>query len=192
MYQEENYNTKIKTASYIVILMSILFLILFFVCVTPVDAAQTLNSSVNLTQITKNSLTFQVVYKNSVRATGATFDGVEIAGFDLLHSLNYTVSELEPNTTHEFCIYKDLYNCEKGTTQKDDLNINLNFYIALLIGIICVICATLINRMIGFIGFMMGAYLTMVSFDTMDGFALVAGNLIAIASIMAVFWGKGD
>lgn len=92
--------------------------ILFFIAslISPVSAAQTMNSSVSLGNITDSSISFIVSYKNTVRATGATFDGLQIETFDTQHNLTYVASELEPNSTHTFCIYKDLINCETGST----------------------------------------------------------------------------
>jgi hypothetical protein len=154
--------------------------------------AQTMNSSVNVTQITKNSLTFSVEYKGDIRATGATFDGVEIEGFDLLHNLNYTVSNLEPNTTHQFCIYKDLYNCEIATTSSDNIVYNLEYYIVLLIALIAIFIGVKASRFIGFISLICGAYLTMLSFSDMSGITLLSGIVIALASVFVIFSGKGD
>jgi small-conductance mechanosensitive channel len=81
-----------------------------------VNAAQTLNSSVNLTSVTDTTITWDIYYKTDIRATGATLDGVEITGFNVKYNTTYTAKELEPNTSHVFCIWKDLINCESGTT----------------------------------------------------------------------------
>ena len=93
-------------------------LILFVISslIPSVNAAQTLNSSVTVNGTTDTTITFKVYYKTDVRAIGATFDGVSIEGFDLLHNTTYVAKELEPNSTHTFCIYKDLINCETATT----------------------------------------------------------------------------
>ena len=126
--------------------LEVLLLLIFclsFLAVYPAHAAQTANSSVVLTGASSNSLTFEVIYKNTVRPTGATFDGVEIEGFDLQHNLNYTASNLEANTSHYFCIYKDLYNCEKGTTLPSNDQKVYDFFWQYFFFIIAIICITI-------------------------------------------------
>jgi hypothetical protein len=189
MYEQNRYSRIYRNIIGIILLITLLSFCLF---VSVAYGAQTMNSSVNVTQITKNSLTFSVEYKGDIRATGATFDGVEIEGFDLLHNLNYTVSNLEPNTTHQFCIYKDLYNCEIATTSSDNIVYNLEYYIVLLIALIAIFIGVKASRFIGFISLICGAYLTMLSFSDMSGITLLSGIVIALASVFVIFSGKGD
>lgn len=188
---EQNHYSRIYRRNIIGIIL-LITLLSFCLFVSIAYGAQTLNSSVNVTQITKNSLTFSVEYKTGVRAAGATFDGVEIEGFDLLHNLNYTVSDLEPNTTHQFCIYKDLYNCEIATTSPDNIVYNLEYYIVLLIALISIFIGVNASRFVGFISLICGAYLTMLSFSDMSGITLLSGIVIVLASVFVIFSGKGD
>lgn len=192
----ENYQSRFRKGIALVILIAIFFLIVMFAVVVPVEAAQTYNSSVNLTGATHTTLTFSVIYKGVVRATAATFDGVIIEGFDVLHDTNYTASNLEPNTTHQFCIYKDLYNCAIGTTIPEhtegaDFFNNINFYAILILCILCIIAAAVFSRIIGFVALIFALIITMLSFQY-EGFTLLIGVFLSIASITAIFWGKGD
>lgn len=93
-----------------------LILLCISLIVVPVSAGQTLNSSLLVGNITDTTIEFNVFYKTDVRATGATFDGIEIIGFDTQHNITYVAKELQPDSTHEFCIYKDLINCEIAKT----------------------------------------------------------------------------
>jgi hypothetical protein len=189
MYEQNRYSRIYRNIIGIILLITLLSFCLF---VSVAYGAQTMNSSVNVTQITKNSLTFSVEYKGDIRATGATFDGVEIEGFDLLHTLNYTVSGLEPNTTHQFCIYKDLYNCEIATTSPDNVEYNLEYYITLIIALIAIFIGVKASRFVGFISLICGAYLTMLSFSNLSGVTLLTGIVISLASVFVIFAGRGD
>lgn len=118
--------------------------------------------------------------------TKLAIDGYTINDADL-SSNTFTLSGLESGTNHTIKIYNGSESGVNRTTTTD----NFNFYVALVLGILCVITSYLYSRFIGFIGLMFGALLTMMSFS-MDSFALLAGTVIAIASITAVFWGRGS
>ena len=105
-----------------------------------VSAGQTPNSTINWTDSTKTTITWSVFYSGVIRPSGATLDGVEIEGFDLQHATNYTATNLEPDSTHEFCIYKDLVNCAIGKTEKDLVDYSLQYIAGYLLFIIAIIC----------------------------------------------------
>ena len=123
--------------NYIIIFSLLLFCISFL---SIVDAAQTSNSSVNWSDSSKTTITWTVKYYTTIRPAGATLDGIAITNFDLNHGVNYTAYDLEPDTQHEFCIYKDLINCEKGRTNKDLVDYSLQYIAGYLLFIIAVIC----------------------------------------------------
>jgi len=98
-------------------LLTILSIIFIFSMVSNVSAAQTINSSINITEITDNSITWNVKYLSANRPIGATIDGVEIEGFNTLYNINYTGKNFEKNTSHTFCVYGSAtINCETGKT----------------------------------------------------------------------------
>jgi hypothetical protein len=139
-------NNRLQIIFLLFLCLSILFL------VNPVKGAQTLNSSVVFTSATEHSITWNITYKTDVRTTGATFDGVEIEGYDLNHNIFYTAKELEANTTHTFCIYKDLINCDTAKTLplKEEWFVNIIYTYGLFI-LGCVI--VLVGTQIPFVSF---------------------------------------
>lgn len=161
------------------------------------SAAQTLNSSVNVTDITDTSITFEVKYKTTVRASGATFDGVEIVGFDLLHNVNYTAKDLQPDTQHTFCIYKDLINCETATTTstKESIDYIYDFiweFIFIIVIIICLFVAVH-HPIVGFAAFVFSCLGLMqklndyILIDKLEFSTFIMGTVYFIFAIASLF-----
>lgn len=129
-------------------------LLLLSIFIHPVSAGATSNSTVYVNNITSTSISWDIGYLGSVRATGAMLDGVEIEGINLQYNITYLASGLEPNSTHEFCIYKDLINCdtEKTLPAPLDLYSFIFAYIWWIIAVILLVFAVQTkSSMLGFI-----------------------------------------
>jgi uncharacterized membrane protein len=93
----------------------IILIVAFTIC--PVIAKETANSTLYVSDLTQNSISWHYTYLTDARPLGATFDGVIIEGWKTDYIYNYTAADLSPNTTHEFCIFGDATsNCESATT----------------------------------------------------------------------------
>ena len=184
---------------YSVIILSIYLVLSVFI--SPVSAGQTMNSSLLVGNITDTSISFDVFYKTNVRATGATFDGVEIIGYDTQHNSSYIAKELEPNTTHTFCIYKDLINCETATTTNEGNSVSwitefIWKFILMIMAIICLICAVKFASVIAFISFIF-SYIgiiqtlnTVVKVHNIEFSTFIIGTIyviLMVASILVTF-----
>ena len=125
----------IKKIIFLVLIICLLF--------SPVMAKQTINSSLNITDVKSNSITWSYVYLTDNRPIGATLDGINIEGFKTDLVYNYTANNLQPNTFHEFCLYGEVTsNCEGIYTLEDTDEIYL-FIVTWLFLIIAVICIAL-------------------------------------------------
>lgn len=140
-----------------------LMIISIMILSSPCLAKVTLNSTLNVTAITDNSITWSYTYLTDVRPIGATLDGEIIEGFKTDYVYNYTAKNLEANSIHEFCIFGEASsNCEAGLTTKnpDIVNDFITTWFLLIIAILCVITATFFNvpfmSYIGFIFALMG------------------------------------
>lgn len=192
LYTSEDRNREIRNIIFIIVGVCLLALCVIFIIINPVSAALTLNSSVNVTGVTDTTITWQVKYLGSVRPYGAKLDGVTIPDFETNFPTNYTAVELAANTTHEFCVYRDIANCEKGTTtdtknSSEKLADFFWLYIYLIISAACTIAACIAKipylalggLIVGIIGYSMTAN---ISFEL--------GFLYAIAmigSVMVIF-----
>lgn len=168
----------------------IIFLFLVFcLLVTPCIATQTVNSTLNVTTITDNSITWSYTYLTDARPIGATLDGEIIEGFKTDYVYNYTAKNLEAGSTHEFCIFGEASsNCETGVTTKtpDAVSDFIITWLLLIIAIICVIITTFFNvpfmSYIGFIFALMGL-LQNINNDFM------AMTIYGIVMIITIFTG---
>lgn len=170
--------------NYAIAISFFLLFLCFLIGIT--QGAQTLNSSITLGKVTDTTLTFIVEYKNTVRASGATLDGVNIENFDTLHNVNYTATGLEPNTTHQFCIYKDLVNCETATTYKSSEKSILEYIAAFVILFACLVC--LITAVYGvpfmsYIAFVLSLLGIIQSLNN----SFIMGSIYAILAISAIY-----
>lgn len=174
---------------YLLVLFSIAFIISFFI--SPVSAGQTMNSSVNLSGITDTTLSFEVFYKTDIRPTGATLDGIEIEGFDLFHNVTYVAKDLQPNTTHTFCIYKDLINCETGTTKQSTTNYIIDTFGKWLMLIIVVILIFIgINvPFFDIIAFVFAIFPFLQALTTGDIWFVIIWTCCLLASMFAGYYG---
>lgn len=104
----------------------------------------TVNSTLTIIGITDNSMTISIVYNSLNRPLGATFGGVEIIGFNKQFNSTYTGKELEPNTSHTFCVYGDAtINCISDYTSIEEttsLDSIFNFILVWLIVIAALGC----------------------------------------------------
>ena len=115
---DEDKNRKIRGYKFfgIVIGICLIFLACFFI-INPVEARTTDNSSLFVTSETSHSISWNYTYLTANRPIGASLDGVVIVGWKTDYIFNYTASELEPNTVHEFCIFGEATsNCVSGKT----------------------------------------------------------------------------
>lgn len=162
-YSKNIYTNYIAPCLYLLTWIMI-FIGILAIIISPVEAAQTVNSSINLTDIKDTSLTWSIEYLTDNRPIGATLDNVEIDGFNTQFNSNYTATKLEPNTTHTFCVYGSAtINCLEGTTSltlssKEKL---LNFiydYLFLIVALILMVIGIVvpISSLIGFIFAVLG------------------------------------
>jgi hypothetical protein len=139
-----------------------------------------------LGEVTDTTLTFIVEYKNTVRASGATLDGVNIENFDTLHNVNYTATGLEPNTTHQFCIYKDLINCETGTTYNSAEKSIMEYiaiFVVLLSCLVCLIAGVYGVPFASYIAFLMAMLGIIQSINN----SFVMGSIYGILAVSAIY-----
>jgi hypothetical protein len=157
----EDYQGRYKKYLYL-FFAGILFVFMLLALLSiPASAKITLNSTLNITNVTDTSITWRYSYLTVNRPIGATLDGVIIDGWKTDYVYNYTASELAANTTHEFCIFDEATsNCEEGTTLINPENLNSIFfkYIWLIGGIILIVIGKFVRRnepmlIAGFIGF---------------------------------------
>lgn len=98
------------------IFIGLIFLALILI-ISPAYAGRTVNSSIYVINATDSTITWNVSYLSANRPLGATFDAVEIEGFQKEFNTTYTASGLEPLTNHTFCVYgAATINCEEGNT----------------------------------------------------------------------------
>jgi len=161
-YSKNIYTNYIAPSLYL--LTWIMIIIGLIGIIVPVDAAKTVNSSINLIDIKDTSLTWSIEYLTNNKPIGATLDNVEIEGFNTKFNSIYTATKLESNTTHTLCVYGDTtINCENGTTSltlssKDKL---LNFtydYLFLIVALILMVIGFIVpvSSVIGFIFAVLG------------------------------------
>lgn len=144
----------------------LIVLIILFLLIIPVTAKQTLNSSLNITDIKDTSITWSYVYLTDNRPIGATFDGIDIEGFKTDLVYNYTANNLQPNTFHEFCLYGEITsNCEGTFTtltlsNAEKIDLFIYTYIWLIFSIILIVIGLRIplSCIIGVITSLFGLY----------------------------------
>lgn len=186
---DENYPNKYHKAITLLIAICIIFLLTFMIIVNPVSA------TIDVYGYATNS----AIYFNwsDASVNSISVDGNFIENFDN-KSLSYSVityGEMYP-INHTLKVYSatdsGMLSVQSITPKsiENDLWLHTPYYIALVLGFFSVITAMLFSRVIGFIGLAFGAYITMLSFY-MDGFALITGIIIVIASIVAIFNGRG-
>ena len=182
---DETYSKMYRKGIFVIIALSIIFLIAFCIVVSPVDAATTVNSSLNITQITDTSITWNYKYLTANRPLGATLDGVVIEGWKADYVYNYTAEGLTPNTTHEFCIFGDASsNCERGTTT-DEVNTSeehvwsyLQWIILILISLVCIVVGYKFTKPVALIAVVIACYGIMYHLHNSMELGIVFGLLL--------------
>jgi len=175
----------------IVILLLICFTGLFLLTVDTASAITTLNSSLEIYEITDKSITWNYTYLTSNRPLGATLDGIIIEGWKTDYVFNYTAKGLEPNTEHEFCIFGDATsNCLSAITLQNAEFKIFDFiyqYFLLLVAVIFLILATKESYM-GFIAFIFGCLGIIQSLNN----SFIAGTLYMIVIVASIFISYGN
>lgn len=167
------------------VIFLIVFISLCFIF-SPASAAQTANSSLNISTITENSITWEYTYLTANRPEGATLDGVTIEGWKIDLVYNYTASELAPNTTHEFCIYGSATsNCLKGTTLTSTLDNSLTIILSYIFFIIAIICILLTVIGVPYIAWA-GAGFAIIGIVQMQGISFWGGFIFMVVCCSAI------
>lgn len=180
------------------IITGILITIIFVagaLLIVPAEAKATLNSTLNITNVTSSTITWQYSYHTANRPLGATLDGVEIEGWKTDFVYNYTATELAPNTIHEFCIFGAVAsNCEEGKTLPtlaDSSSAILAGYAFFILAIIFIV----IGVYIPFIAFV-GAFFAVMGIIDMQNISFWGGFLFMVVFCSAMLVGfaklKGD
>lgn len=170
------------------LLITCLFIIICLL-ITPISAKQTFNSTLNVTNVTQNTITWHYTYLTELRPIGASLDGVIIQDWKADLVYNYTATDLKPFTTHEFCIFgAATSNCESATT---DMNIIDNSLIVILgytlffIAIICIIIGLFVPMIAWLgVGFAFMGILEMQHISFWGGFVFM---VVALAGIFVAF-----
>ena len=146
MYSEPiNWRKRINKITIILFFLIIFLGIIGIMFIPSVDAKVTFNSSLNVTEISDTTITWNFAYLTSNRPIGASLDGQMIEGFPTDFVYNFTANNLEPNTSHEFCLIGDATsNCETGKTtitetREDKINDFILEYILIVFIILLII-----------------------------------------------------
>jgi len=177
--------SKIMSIGIGIILLSITILFL----IQSVNAAP--DDIFNMTVFNKGNDYIQWSYYDDDVLTSASYDGITITGFDV-KSLNYTASDLTPNSYHTFCAYSfDDFRCliTNTTNTKSTTEINqeyfwafITIYLIFLIGLICLVVG-IYEPIMGFAAFVFGC----IGIVSTSGLSFVMGTLFFLLIVASVF-----
>ena len=163
----------------------LLLLITIFFCIQTVNAAP--DDIFNMSVFNKGDNYIQWSYYDDDAITTASYDGVTITDFDV-KSLNFTASDLTPNSYHTFCAYSfDDFKCLMTNTTITKTNETLFWdyillYLIFFIGLICLVVG-IYEPIIAFAAFVFGC----IGIITTSGLSFVMGVLFFLLIIASIF-----
>lgn len=176
----------------IFVLLAVCFCIL--ICLTPVNARSVnLNYSIEMSNTSDTNIVWDVGYLTSnYRPVGATFDGVEIEGFNTRYNISYSANELSPDTYHSLCLYDNsTILCDIGNTTRSKEPVNqiadvIYLYLFAILAVFFIVVSIWFkvkeSSMVAFVFCVIG-----IAYFNLEGAPLVIHGLIAIASIYSTF-----
>ena len=163
----------------------LLILISLFLICYPVQAAP--DDIFNMTVFNKGDNYIQWSYYDDDAITSASYDGITIINFDV-RSLNYTASDLTPNSYHTFCAYSfDDFKClmtntTMAKTSTDNILDSLSLYFIFLLGAICLVIGFK-EPIFAFGGFVFGSIGILTSLNN----SFIMGTLFMILIVASIF-----
>jgi len=163
----------------------LLLFISLLLIVYPVQAAP--DDIFNMTVFNKGDNYIQWSYYDDDAITSASYDGVTIINFDA-KSLNFTASDLTPNSYHTFCAYSfDDYKCVITNTtytqsSGDKILESIWVLITFFLGTICIIVGFK-EPIFAFGGFIFGCVGIVTSLNN----SFIMGTLFMILIVASIF-----